>query len=252
MSLMEHRHGSFCTSMLYAHDAESSRAFYERWMPGWSFESQADDLRHVTIRSGGHTVAHARLAAEGGDEWVPMVLVADRDASLRTAATLGATVVDTDDVHGVARIARLRDPEGATFGLWQPAPDEGAVVSNEVGSLWWIELLSAEPGNATPFYGRLFGWEARTTAFTPFDTYTVLERDGQQEGGLLPIHADWDVSPRWNTIVAVADADAACRAAESLGGCAHFAHTVPSAGRIAGFSDPGGAVLVLRGPVPPG
>lgn len=249
MTDIPNRDGSFCTSMLYTRDVERSRAFYERWSSGWVFEASPNDVRHVTIRSGGHSVAHARVITDGADEWVPMVRVADRDASLRAAATLGATLVDTDDVPGVARIARLRDLEGAVFGMWQPAGDEGAAVTDVVGSLWWIELLSLDPENAMSWYERLFGWQARTTAFAPFDTYIVFERDGHQEGGLLPIDAEWDVAPRWNTLVAVPDADAACRAAEALGGCTHFAHTVPSAGRIAGVSDPGGAPLVVRGPV---
>jgi uncharacterized protein len=250
MTDARHRDGSFCTSMLFTRDLARSRAFYQCWLPDWTFEGSADDPRHVTIRSGGQTVAHARLEDSGGDEWVPMVRVAGVDASLQTALTLGATLVDRDDIPGVARIARLRDPEDATFGLWQPAPEHGVTVTDVVGSLWWLEVLSLDPENAVQFYGRLFGWQARTTAFVPFDSYIVLERDGQQEGGVLPMDADWDVRPRWNTIVAVSDADAACRDAASLGGCQHFAHTVPSAGRIAGFSDTGGAGLVVRGPLP--
>ena len=250
MTDMTRRPGSFCTSMLYTRDMAQARAFYERVLPGWSFESSSDDPRHVTITVAGQPVAHARLAETDQEAWVPMVRVQDLDASLQAAAMLGATVVDTERVHGVAHIARLRDLEAATFGLSQPAPDEGSTVSNVVGSLWWLELLTLDPENAMQFYGRLFGWQARTTAFPPFDTYVVFERDGQQEGGLLPIDAEWDVLPRWNTLVAVADADAACRDAEMLGGCTHFVHTVPSAGRIAGVSDPNGASLVVRGPVP--
>jgi predicted enzyme related to lactoylglutathione lyase len=247
-----HRPGSFCTSMLYTRDVERSRAFYERWLSGWSFAPSADEARHFTIMSGGHAVAHARAVTDDeGDMWVPMVLVANLDASLQSAITLGATLVDTDHVAGVARIARLRDLEGATFGLWEATPDEGASVTDVVGSLWWIEVLTLDAENAMQFYGRLFGWQARSTAFTPFDSYIVLERDGHQEGGILPMDAEWHVDPRWNTIVAVPDADAACRDAEALGGCSQFAHDVPSAGRIAGFTDAGGASLVVRGPIRP-
>ncbi|BCS32985.1 hydroxylase [Luteitalea sp. TBR-22] len=250
MSNAQPRFGSCCTSMLYTRDLERSRTFYDRWLPAWSFDTATDDPRHITIRMGDQAVAHARVVEGDGDEWVPMVRVADLEASLVTATTIGATIVDRDDIAGVARIARLRDLEGATFGLWQPSPDLGVAVTDVVGSLWWIEVLTRDPARAVQFYSRLFGWQARTTAFAPFDSYVVLERSGHQEGGVLPIDPDWDVPPRWNTIVAVADADAAWREAASLGGCAHFAHTVPSAGRIAGVSDPGGAILIVRGPVP--
>lgn len=251
MTDVRHRPGSFCTSMLYTRDVARSRAFYERWLPGWSFEPSGDP-HHFTILSGGRAVAHARTVSDvDHDEWVPMVRVADLDASLRAGSGLGAALVDAADIDGVARVARVHDLEGATFGLWQPAPDEGAAITDVVGSLWWLEVLSLDAENAVQFYGRLFGWQPRTTAFAPFDSYIVLERDGHQEGGVLPMDAEWHVDPRWNTIVAVPDADAACRAAEALGGCPQFAHDVPSAGRIAGFLDVGGASLVVRAPMRP-
>jgi hypothetical protein len=37
--------------------------------------------------------------------------------------------------------------------------------------------------------------------------------------------------------------------ANRLGASTQFVHTVPSAGRIGGFVDPGGASFLLRGPV---
>jgi uncharacterized protein len=249
MGDMLHRPGSFCTSMLYTRDLDRSRAFYQQWMPAWQFAPAQGDPQHVTIACDGRSVAHAHVSPGDDDQWVPMVAVVDRDATLQYALTVGATLVDTDEIDGVARVARLRDLEGAEFGLWQPAPDGGAAVSDEVGSLWWLEVLSTDAESSQQFYGRLFGWQARDTSFEPFDCYIVLERDGQQEGGILPIPAEWDVAPRWNTIVAVQDADRACRNAEALGGCTLFAHDVPRAGRIAGISDPGGALLVVRGPL---
>ena len=49
----------------------------------------------------------------------------------------------------------------------------------------------------------------------------------------------------------VDDWDATMRRADGLGGEAIFTHTVPKAGRIGVLSDPGGALFVVRGPVPP-
>ena len=249
MSNSAHRVGSFCTSMLYTRDMTRSRAFYERWLPAWSFEQAGADQRFATIRCNGLAVAHVYEIGPDADEWVPMVRVDDVDASVQAAEALGATLVDRHDIAGVARVARLRDRESALFGLWQPAPDVGAADTTSVGSLWWLEVLTRDADTAVSFYGSLFAWQPRATAFAPFDRYIVFERDGQQEGGALPIGAEWDVPPRWNTIVAVADADAACREAEALGGCTHFAHDVPSAGRIAGIGDSNGGLLIVRGPL---
>ena len=136
------------------------------------------------------------------------------------------------------------------FGLWQPAPHQGADLTEEVGSLWWIEVLSNDVSGARMFYGRLYGWASVDTSFEPFASYTVFKRGGVQEGGILPIGPDWGVLPRWNSIFAVDGCDAAIERARSLGGSAIFVHTVPKAGRIGILSDPGGAMFVIRGPVP--
>jgi len=78
------------------------------------------------------------------------------------------------------------------FGLWQPDPHGGAEQTDVPGSIWWIEVLARDPAIARDFYGQLFGWNARDTSFEPFAAYTVFERPGNQEAGLLP----GDVDPR--------------------------------------------------------
>ncbi|HKC57126.1 MAG TPA: hypothetical protein VKC35_13420, partial [Vicinamibacterales bacterium] len=114
----------------------------------------------------------------------------------------------------------------------------------------WIEVLARDPAIARDFYGQLFGWSARDTSFEPFAVYTVFERPGNQEGGLLPIQPEWEIEPMWNTIVSVDDCDATMNGAPGLGGHMGFVHTVPQHGRVGSIFDPGGAFLALRGPVP--
>jgi predicted enzyme related to lactoylglutathione lyase len=166
------------------------------------------------------------------------------------AAAAGATPVDEASLDGVARTAVLRDPEGALFGLWQPAPHPGAGLFEAPGSLWWLEVLSNDVAGARRFYPSLFGWRARDTSFEPFPMYVVFERDGRQEGGILPIDPDWGASPCWNTIFAVEDAEAIIARNTALGGRTVHAHTVPVAGRIAVLGDAQGALFVVRGPLP--
>ena len=113
-----------------------------------------------------------------------------------------------------------------------------------------VPRLSNDVAGAREFYGRLFGWTSVDTSFEPFAAYTVFKRGGVQEGGLLPIGRGWDVSPIWNPIFAVTDCDATIEHATALGGSTVFVHTVPKAGRIGSFIDPGGAVFVMRGPAP--
>jgi predicted enzyme related to lactoylglutathione lyase len=119
-----------------------------------------------------------------------------------------------------------------------------------VGSLWWVEVLSDDPPRAKQFYGALFGWQPRETAFEPFAAYTVFERGSEQEGGILPIGKDWGVAPHWNSIFAVDDCDAILNRTCELGGSTGFVHTVPKHGRLGSAIDPNGAWFWMRGPVP--
>jgi predicted enzyme related to lactoylglutathione lyase len=119
----------------------------------------------------------------------------------------------------------------------------------EVGSLWWPEVLSRDVETARQFYGRLFDWQSHDTVFQPFHSYTVFKRGDVQEGGIMRLDPEWHIAPRWNSIFAVNDCDAMLEKANRLGASTQFVHTVPSAGRIGGFVDPGGAAFLLRGPV---
>lgn len=249
MPIRTHQAGSFCTTVLCTRDLERSAAFYEA-LVGWTTHELPGTPTHKLLTVDGKQVASLQQMAGDSDRWVPHVSVGSLERTLADAVAIGATLVERIDVPGLARLATVRDAEGAWFGLWQPAPQQGAQVIDEVGSLWWIELLSNDVAPASEFYGNLFGWSSVETSFEPFASYTVFKRGEVQEGVILPIGADWGVSPTWNSIFAVADCDASVERAQALGGSVIFVHTVPKHGRIGSVRDPGGAVFVMRGPVP--
>jgi len=247
MDITTHMPGSFCTAVLHTRDMERAAAFYNALI-GWTTQEVPGTSGHRLLQFGGKTVASLHQSA--GDGWIPHVSVESVARTTADALKLGATLADSVDVPGLARLAALRDPEDAVFGLWQPAPHQGAQLMEDVGSLWWIEVLSNNVAGAREFYERLFGWTSVDTSFEPFGAYTVFKRGEVQEGGILPIGHDWEVSPRWNAIFAVDACDATIKRAKPLGGSEVFVHTVPKAGRIGLLSDPGGALFVMRGPVP--
>jgi predicted enzyme related to lactoylglutathione lyase len=228
---------------------ERAAAFY-RSLVGWTTEQVSVTPGHCLLHYGGKTVASLHHIVDGRDIWIPHVSVQSIERTTADALALGATLVDNADVPALARLATLRDPEGALFGLWQPTPHQGAQLTDDVGSLWWIEVLSNNVERACDFYGRLFGWLSVPTSFEPFAAYTVFKRGDVQEGGVLPIQPEWEASPQWNSIFAVADCDATIDRARLLGGSEIFVHTVPKHGRIGSVTDPGGAMFVIRGPVP--
>jgi predicted enzyme related to lactoylglutathione lyase len=235
--------------VLRTRDPHRAVTFYGA-LVGWTAQEVPGIAGHRLLEFEGKTVASVQPVADGNDLWVPHISVESAERTTADALSLGATLVDVADVPSVARLATLRDPESAVFGLWQPAPHQGAQLTDEVGSVWWIEVLTNDPAAAREFYGRLFGWTAVDTSFEPFATYTVFKRGDVQEGGLLQIAPDWELSPRWNPIFAVSDCDATLARAKRLGGSTEFVHTVPKHGRVGSLNDPGGAVFVIRGPVP--
>ena len=120
--------GSFCTSVLRTRDMERAAAFYSA-LVGWTAQDVPGARGHRLLQFGGKTVGSLHQVADGSDLWVPYVSVESAERATGDALSLGARLVDRADVPGLARLATLRDPEGAMFGLWEPAPHQGAELT---------------------------------------------------------------------------------------------------------------------------
>jgi hypothetical protein len=214
---------------------------------GWTTRDTGNG--HRFFLSNDKVVASVLQVNEGHDDWVPQVLIEDADQKAAEATKLGATLIDTIRIDGVARTATFRDSENTLFGLWQPAPHQGAELTNKIGSLWWIEVLANNVEGARDLYSRPFDWTPVERAFEPFKSYIFFNHGENHESGILPIDPHWGIQPRWNSIFAVEDCDATVAHALRLGACEEFVHTVPSAGRIGVFKDPGRAIFLVRGPI---
>ena len=156
--------GSFCASVLRTSDPNRAVAFYGPLF-GWTAHAAAPD--HTFLNNEAGTVASIHRVDAGPDQWVPHVRVESLGAAVADAVRLGAVLVDRQEIDGVARIATIRDLEGAAVGLWEAAPHAGAEVTDVIGSIWWIELMTRDPAVGGDFYGRLFGWSVRETSFEP-------------------------------------------------------------------------------------
>jgi len=241
--------GSCCVSVLRTREPERAAAFYAA-LAGWSTQTINPGRGHKFFLAEERIVAALQHVESDSTGWVPHFLADSLDGLSWSAEAAGGTLVDRANLPGVARLATLSDAEGALFGLWQPTSHRGAEQMHTVGSLWWVEVLSNDVPLARTFYGRLFGWTSGITPIGPFDRYVTFKRGEVQEGGLLPIDPEWDVSPAWNSIFHVHDCDEAMNRACVLGGASIFVHTVPRAGRIGLIQDPEGHTFVMRSPVP--
>ena len=118
--------GRFCWVDLAATDASRAIGFYTE-MFGWNAHEQpANGGTFVRLTHGDRHVGSLyqmnRPAREAGvaSHWTPYVRVDDAQAASRRAASLGGLVaVQPFTVDGMARIALLVDPVGASFGVWE-------------------------------------------------------------------------------------------------------------------------------------
>jgi len=111
----------------------------------------------------------------------------------------------------------------------------------------WVDMGSPDLEGAKAFYGSLFGWEC--PAGPPeAGGYSVCLLDGKTVAGLGP-QRNPGTPPNWMTYLNVDDADAAAARVTANGGMVFMAPMdVMTAGRMAVFADPLGAVMGLWQP----
>ena len=125
---MTHRgHGSAAWFELASHDVAAARTFYAELLGATVHPvSEVAPMDYATLRTGDGDFAGTMPVFPGTPEGVPSAWsvyfnVDDTDAAIATAVEGGASVLmGPEDMH-TGRIAYLFDPEGAMFGLLQPA-----------------------------------------------------------------------------------------------------------------------------------
>lgn len=238
--------GTFCWVDLSTSDLQAAISFYGALF-GWEAEVEETPSggAYATFRLGGMRVA----GAFGGKrtEWLSYVSVTDVEATSARADDLGADVIaGPRDVDGLGRVAYLADPQGATFGVWQPGSVHGAQVVNEPFTLTWNDLVCASAQAAIDFYGALFGWTVREGLGDP-NVYAVIVNGERTNGGIM---AQRDTPAHWRPYFIVEETDAAAGRIEELGGRVIFGPSAVPAGRIAVALDPQGAIFsVFEGEV---
>src|SRR5262245_37496389 len=121
--------GIFVHLELNTDDTDRAKEFY-RDLFGWNYnEWPMGDSIYWGVKTpeppGGGIQTNPMPHAPA--QWVPYVSVDDVHASVARARSAGAEIiVDFMEVGGSGELAMLRDPSGATLGLWkQTAPTNG-------------------------------------------------------------------------------------------------------------------------------
>jgi len=112
------------------------------------------------------------------------------------------------------------------------------------GTPSWVELASPDTDAAARFYDELMGWTA--TEPGPVEEsggYRMFEQDGRSVAGLM-MHMQEGQPTAWSTYISVADADETAERVNAGGGGVIVAPMdVMEIGRMAFFTDPGGAAF---------
>jgi len=272
-----------CWVDLIQPDADATLAFYGDLF-GWTYEIRTPEgapFRYAYGLLDGQIVSGVGGPPQGETEppgWTSYVRVESVDDAVAAVVANGGRVLSPPvDIPRSGRVAACTDPEGAVFGVWQPAELRGAQTVNAPGSWNFSELHTADPAAAERFYGAVFGWELESFGGNPgFGGFWkvagygefLAERDpeirerqaaDQAPGGfadaVAAMQPEADAGPdapaRWTVTFAVADADAAFARAVELGATTVTPLFDTDYTRQGTIRDPQGAELTLSEYRPP-
>ncbi len=189
--------------------------------------------------------------AQGHVAWHELV-TANVDAATafcRQAESMGGTVVTPPrKVPSVGCWAVLRDPQGATIGVYEPADDTSSDnTPAKPGEFSWHELVTKDYKAAFEFYRTLFRWE--TTGehdMGAMGKYFMFGQRGAAYGGMFNQPPDVP-DPMWVSYISIDNVMVAAPKIAPAGGTLVVApHEVPGGDWIARCSDPQGATFALQ------
>ena len=243
-----------CWVDLATTDVAEAQAFYAAVL-GWSFPPLDADYGGYLIAEVGGAAA-AGIGPLQGDEQRPSwtVYLASDDAAGTEAAVTGhggQVLVPTGDIGPLGRMLIASDPSGGVFGVWQAGSHIGASLVNEPGGLSWEDLRSTDPQSARDFYGSVFGYDFHELPMAGPD-YSLFHLPGEAAplggmGGMMG--APEGTRTHWLVYFGVADTDDAVTAAQERGGRVPAPPFSTPFGRMAGLTDPAGALFWVIEPV---
>jgi predicted enzyme related to lactoylglutathione lyase len=232
-------------------DLAKARVFYAELL-GWSFSGgdDAQTLYYTLALAQGRNVAGLVQAPKGGSErsaWTVYFATADADETVTQALAAGGRLLSgPHDVTDAGRTARLSDPTGAVFAIWQSKRRSGAQLVAEPGAMTWHELYTRDAARAVAFFSQVFGLEASSLEI-PGRPYWTLQLGSDTVGGIMQLSAEMpgEVPPHWSTYFAVVDVDAAAKRLTELGGRVFQPPFDTAHGRMSAVADPFGAAFCI-------
>ena len=252
--IKRYKPGEMCWTDLGTPDFAGAKKFY-RAIFGWS----ANDLpmgpgfKYSLMSVKGEKVcllyelAFEQRKAKISPSWLPYVSVANVAVTVKKARAAGAAIVMQPTNVAEGTVAIIQDPTGAAIGVWQAGSHIGATISDVPGTACWQDLNTPNPGTASKFYEKIFGWKWATKKYGG-NEYATFMIGKQAECGMWPAPLK-NVPPSWVTHWQVVDCANTVAKAKQLGGRVVKGITaVPGVCRFALLKDPTGAVFGILEP----
>jgi uncharacterized protein YndB with AHSA1/START domain/predicted enzyme related to lactoylglutathione lyase len=115
--------GRFSWNELHTADVDGAGAFYSQLF-GWETAPMPGGMPYTLFKMNGTEVGGMMKSPRPGEppHWLAYVTVEAADATAARIAELGGKIVAPPfDIPNVGRIAIAQDPQGAAFGIFQPA-----------------------------------------------------------------------------------------------------------------------------------
>jgi uncharacterized protein len=213
---------------------------------GWDFDTGPEEGGRYTmclLRGRRAAGISAMYEPSAGVFWNVHLATDDCDGTAERAREAGGVLlVEPRDVTDAGRLAVVRDPVGAQFGLWQGRGHVGCQVVNEPGALVRNDLVTPDPEPAREFYAAVFDFTLDRNEAMPEANFTFLRRpDGHEVGGIMGAPGG---ASSWSTTFEVAGTDEAVRRVLDAGGSSDGPRDFLY-GRIATITDPFGAEFTV-------
>jgi predicted enzyme related to lactoylglutathione lyase len=207
-------------------DTKAAEAFYKN-VVGWtSAPFEGSPQPYTTFkRSGDVSVAGLMKIPDGMKAppfWAMYVAVPNLEQAVSQIKRLGGSELSpVIDIATVGRMQMMKDPQGASFYIIQPAPTEQRPEGPaEVGEASWLELMTTDAPAAMKFYSELFAWQpSETLDMGPMGKYHMFNRPHGMIGGMMNKPPEMaQVPPHWMIYFRVPDINKAVERITANGG----------------------------------
>ncbi|HEY1825576.1 MAG TPA: VOC family protein [Acidimicrobiales bacterium] len=186
--------------MVTSHELHHDKRAFLSALFDWTWDEGSPDTSHYALAfSNGQPVMGLGID-EGATtaNFLTYFSTDDIESSIAGALELGASsLLPVLPVMDMGSMTVMNDPEGATFGLWQPGTFPGFGVVYEDNAPGWFDHVSRNPERAAEFYASARGHEVVSP-----DAEMRILKNGEQWYASIS-NSPVDEAPQWRPLYLV-------------------------------------------------